>query len=740
MLGSLFVIALILVAYFYICVTPRVTLAVDKPGPPHQPFRFQIGPLRKFKLNGVEWIMPNISRFSYWWSGDKFYKIDECFRKPDDSTLPATGEAIHRWFTSGRTLREASIHQYATTTRHVDLMHSYYFKCKNGTIVDLYRCPPGTVFDNQDCAQVDLCDYKPDGYKYKHPTVKTDYFECVARQAVRRQCPTDTLFLTNSCQTPLDLCVLYEEGKIWKNDMHSYRKCVKGLTEIRYCNSNEYFLDGKCQQSECYDKFQMGSGYILGPAERTERYRYLKPLVTSYTECKDGFAVAHVRCSDHAEESDKYDLPAFQVFNDRTHQCEVPRLCRNVFPEDNFNVPSYAFRHRMNNYEFSENYDQLLAYNCNSSNQVVRQTLSPAQNVFGEDVCGKIGTKVPVMTPKFDRYVDCADNKRTKQCPPEQSFDYGRNSCWNMKNTHVFKFTVKNDHFEMPVFRISSLYKNWIPPYQQSNRFKRCTAPTIRVKHYNVCADPDCEKYAFLVQMPHLRSFMIDDEYECRVVDRVTRTIKKHRYFRQEPYKKLDFWRQKLVVDERDVLADQNCKPGTTLLETRDAVMNATIFPTCRRSIPFVFCPSPATAGLNVDNSTICLPNKSLQTVTIKAGVRMLFESYELGTATANNPNATIEVTGYLRNQTVKIDPTTLEFPPFTPSHQRNKKVHLKPSHDTTLTIKMMPTNDVRYQYRNGILLNAEWNYRDDAKYESTAQEETVLERYGFDGSLKGFD
>lgn len=535
----------------------------------------------RFTSMGKEWKVPLTSE--YHWTGDQIAEKDDCFGKKSGN-VPAVGKKLFD-YSRHHELTDASATPISELVyRNV---HLFYFKCKNGKIKELHKCPPGSTFEITQCVSVDNCRDKKDGFTYADFVSKFDYFECQKGKSFKKKCPPKEIFQHDKCNSPDNICEVETDGHKIALDKYRYGECIRGKMVMRECNAGYYFLDNQCEYEKCFEKDdeKIATRRIVhGPFE----------LYPFYGTCKKGKLVDVKQCPSDWDASETAvniaHLP--KVF--ANGQCVEPKLCENVqLIDDDAVVPAYHYTKHLATW--SNAFDRTHGFNCKPNLQSVSVPHgSLITNYKIVEACDALLEKVPTTDPR--KYYDCA-SARLNECPADSFFD---GTTCKKKNLRAFRF---NDHLD--VFEFDGLGRNnWMRarPLLSSQPLKTCDPTEKYVRPMDMCVHQECGSYLFIRELQ--RSVKLDDRHQCSWINN---KIVKETYHNPKKLK-LKFWKQKLTSDDSIDICTEGAR-----VETGNFVLDSTLYTTCRADQAFVFCPSNATRGIEkVGDYFACRPDDTV--------------------------------------------------------------------------------------------------------------------------------
>ena len=509
--------------------------------------------------------------WTFEWDDDRYafgegrvFETDDCFGKPDGSKVLA---------------RQLSDY------KGLDPSYEYFFYCDQNRIRGLYVRLQGHLEFHP------VADCSAPYQLYPDPVNKSYYLECEDGKPMRKECPPDTFFWIDACENVSEICVESKLPTVFINNK-TFINCVD-KTRVEQCPENTVRLPTwpTCELDSCLgvsdEKIRKMSNISMGPFVYSP----------GYFVCRDHRVVESITCPSEwnpakSHGDDLTRLP--KVFDPQLNRCSEPHFCVNVRSSDETTVvPVHEFTKHVQNWPYSELFDSTIGYRCLSGTKI-RFVLEPGQKILNYTIVSACdngtATKVPIGD-RVDAYYDCQSGK-TIECGPGKIFS-GKGCRNRIAHAHTFK--------NYPLFRTRGLSRrnNWMKPFEVSSSVLN---PTF-VSNYGAIIDSDCEAYAFLKQIPKDRFFYLPDgKHLCKYSRKLNKILKK-------PYdttKKLHFWSQRLVpITEKDEV----CEFGRRL-DSGDFYLDSTVYATCTKDQPFVFCPSTSTHGIDrAPNGTFaCVP------------------------------------------------------------------------------------------------------------------------------------
>lgn len=216
----------------------------------------------------------------------------------------------------------------------------------------------------------------------------------------------------------------------------------------------------------------------------------------------------------------------------------------------------------------------------------------------------------------------------THTCPQNTFFD-GMDCQAKIPNAFTFR--------HLDIFKMDNLYINeWMSPRVSEIPSKKAVCgPDFKPMDFiNACVHKDCTALQFLHQVKG--SIKIDNQYECAHIDS---DIVKQKY--SNPLNlQLEFWNQRLGLNPME----DDCTFGTKI-KTGNFVLDSTVYMTCHKQQPFVFCPSSLTETIQeVAGFFACLPKDSVFKSTVPPQYKvLLYLNQILNISIPKNSNVTID-------------------------------------------------------------------------------------------------
>lgn len=507
----------------------------------------------------------------------------------------------------------------------------FYFNCSGGQIDSLHACRPGTVFGWEKCEMVNPCTGVEEKKTFSDATDRHFYYECIEgyNHFLRKKCPDGEIFHVDSCHGLPDLAEECEADKTFHLpiDHKRFVVCSGGGPVLRVCPSGQMVVGRTCESDACHGKID-GSRVPMKDDESTHvPFRYSP----GYHECRGGRVVRSVLCPNDWDRSlsGGEDLTALpRVFKEG--KCVPPELCVNVQVEENTTypdhvVPAYHFRKRVREWRNAHLFDATFGYQCDRGG-VKRKLDAPSGQSIKKfkfaDGCGGGVTRVPLVNVAT-AYFDCV-TKEEVDCQDEHYFDGER--C-RPRHSDAFSFGG------VDMFRFEGLgeHDGWIGPIDYSNEppVEPCVEPeSVYLNGYNLCSHPDCAQFAYLAHLDKGFGFSHDGHTCYTDGSRIVKTLAP--LFDSE----FDFWNQRGCIDdwhprtEEPTKAAPDCVFGTKI-ESGFFVLDSTVYKTCDAALPFVFCPSPKTTGIEMigESRYACKPPEKF---FMEAGQNAQFEANQL--------------------------------------------------------------------------------------------------------------
>lgn len=583
------VIAVILILLYFWYMTWSSIQSV--PQPAHQPIHAKPvstiltarGNHLRFEMNHTGWetAMPD----DYVLHDDKIVQQDGCHGQTDDALVPAVGQSLYRYLQRDQFIQSLQPFQSDASITLQD-KRVFYFTCLGGQIHQLHKCPPGQIFQNDRCQDINLCVGQPDGTLLNDAFDLSVYYVCRRGVAIIKKCDSHEFFVNDQCMDH-DLyhyCKHDQEPRILSHD--TMLICRRGHVSYETCPPGyRYFDSPKCESDACVG--QPDGRRLPLPNESINSIEYAP-----------GFMSCKANKVDRIQTCPKYwgfgvdRLPFLpQVFNGQ--ECVPPELCTNVVPTDpDITMPVFEFTKDVRNWKWASRFDQVTGIVCEGGARK-RVAMDPGRRInkrLKQESACDTETRV-VVSGKTNAYYDCA-TQAVVNCPDNHFFN--GLEC-KERNPHAFKYNG------LDMFVMDSLSPdNWIKPWDyygnKNEIIDTCKNPDLILNtNYNVCIHPDCIHFPFLSQIDF--TIGLKDGSECEYQESTREIIK------IQTDKQYLFWSQRQVDDpslEDDCTPNQNIKSG-------HFAFDKTIFATCDESQPFVFCPSSDTDGIdNVSKRWVC--------------------------------------------------------------------------------------------------------------------------------------
>lgn len=617
----------------------------------------------------------------YYWKDGKIIEKDSCFNVPNNSNVKAEGKILFDYIQSHHLITD---HQIGNVSRN-KVFHSnrlFYFKCNHNRIQSLHSCPAGTLLNDLiQCEKIHTCTGKPDNYKYPDEHSIFKYFTCLDEKTHHQSCPPGEIFEFDQCIVPENLCQVRSDGFLKDIDRTSFLNCRNGKALLHHCPPYTYALNGVCENEVCENKLN----HLVAIPKDNGTFEY----ASQYGQCKNGRLEQTFECPttwDHWD-TDVQILHLPQVFDENTHSCTKPVLCKNVqITDPKVIVPQYAYAKYLKNWGLSQMFDLITGYTCDSHGNKIQVDVSPGELIINfqrTKIQSKMARQIPVKDSRqyFDVLKDTLEN-----CPPHTFFD-GLECKPKIPNAFTFR--------HLDIFKLDGLHINgWLHPNLAEYVAKpfSCSGDYRPMDSVQACVHKDCTKYQFLHQLKG--SIKLDDEYECY---RNRDNIEKHKYV--NPYNlKLDFWNQRLTTDKN---VQSICTFGTNI-KTGNFILDSTIYMTCNTQQPFVFCPSKLTERIElVANTYACLPNNSVYQITIPAETTLVLYMHEILHIEIPKPTfVKIQNTTVYLNSAILLNEEEInqKFSIYDVSF------YFKSEDSCTIYFKMLPTNPENVYIENGQL------------------------------------
>lgn len=616
----------------------------SRPPPPHSYFFGQTDSQQGLTVSasyGGSWTFGIGDRYTFDARRYQISESDECFGKPKGFKLRVRGKTLYD------TVRKKKLVDPSFSTTPRDLIaydtleyfrrgYDFYFMCDQDTVRQLYACPPGTSFRDDDCHAIDSCADRENGSIFPDATDRHYYRVCLDEKPVRKRCQPETFFWMDACRplvsderTPSTLIseMCESEHFILPINKKKYIRCVLDGEEnngrpkyrgvVEECSENTSILGSwkSCERDDCVgipDEFRKPMAavtrgpFVYSPGYYVCRGNRIVETVACPAEWNPGTSLG----------DDLTRLPA--VFDANKQACSVPSFCENVFsskPNSEVVVPVHEFTKHVPKWKYAAFFDSAAGYRCAPEGRT-RFVTEPGKRIIGNAVTSACGqdsrTKIPIGD-RIDAYYDC-ESQKVITCGPDLIFD-GERCKKPIKRAHSYK--------NMPFFRLTGLsHRNdWMEPFPSRSNSSTCLQEQEGVTYfsqYDVCLVPECSAYPFLKQLPRGLFFFLPDGKHTCAYNAATNTITRKRHF-FGPNRKLDFWNQR-SVPRTDVVSDDDCPFGQNL-KSGNFFLDSTMYVTCNSKQPFVFCPSASTRGIALApyHTYACLSHDSAYEVHIEA-------------------------------------------------------------------------------------------------------------------------
>lgn len=631
-------------------------------------------------FNSKIWKLPLLT--NYYWKDGKIVEKDSCFNIQNNSNVKAEGKMLFDYIQNNNLITD---HQIGGNVSNNKVFHSdrlFYFKCKNNKIESLHSCPSGTLLnDHIQCEQIHTCTGQPNNYKYPDENSKFKYFHCINEKAHHKSCPKGEIFEFNQCIVPQNLCEVRSDGFLQDVDRTSFLNCKNGKAILLHCPPYTYALNGECENEVCENM----PNNLVPIKNDNGTFEY----ASQYAQCKNGRLEQTFDCPTlwNHWDTDAQILHLPQVFDTNKNSCTKPVLCENVkITNPNVIVPQYAYTKYLKNWGLSQIFDLITGYKCDSNGNRIQVNVNPGELIINfqrTKIESKMALKIPVIDPS--KYFDVQNNTLVN-CSPNTFFD--GQEC-KPKNSDSFTFR------HLDIFKFDNLYLNgWIHPERTEYKSKSfsCKKDYKKMDFIQACVHQDCAKYQFLHQLKG--SIKVDNKYECF---RRGQNIEKNEY--DNPFNlKLEFWNQRLTTEKnpQDV-----CTFGTNI-KTGNFILDSTVYMTCNKNQPFVFCPSKWTETIEaVGNTFACVPYNSVYQVKIPTQTKLLLYTNEIlsidipkpAIVSIDNKKIYLNLATFLNEAKIRRD-----------FNVTNVYFHYECTEESTLHFKFLPTNPENVYIENGDL------------------------------------
>lgn len=633
-------------------------------------------------FNSKTWQLPLLT--NYYWRDGKILEKDSCFNIPNNSNVKAEGKILFDYIQNNHLITDHH-HQMGGNASRNKIFHSdrlFYFKCQNNQIESLHSCPSGTLLnDHIQCERIHTCTGQPDHYKYPDENSRFKYFNCVHGKAHHQSCPSGEIFEFNQCVVPDNLCEVRSDGFLQTMDRTSFLNCKNGKTILYRCPPYTYALNGSCENEVC-ENIQ---NQLVPIKNDNGTFEY----ASQYAQCTKGQLKQTFDCPTlwNHWDTDVQILHLPQVFDPNKNSCTKPVLCENVkITNPNVLVPQYAYAKYLKNWGLSQIFDLMIGYKCDSNGNRMQVDVNPGELIINfqkTKIESKMALKIPVKDAS--KYYNVLQNK-LENCPPNTFFD-GQECKPKISDSFTFR--------HLDIFKLDGLYINgWLNPHTADYNRKKfsCKGDYRPMDFKQACVHKDCTKYQFLHQLKG--SIKLDEKNECF---RNGDNIEKNKY--PNPHHlKLEFWNQRLTTDKNPL---DVCTFGTNI-KTGNFILDSTVYMTCDKNQPFVFCPSKLTETIQaVGNTYACVPSNSVYECVLPAQTKMVLYINEILHISIPRPTfVTIDgVTNYL---TV---PTLLDENRIKQEFNVSKDFfNFQSDAPNTLYFKILPTNPENVYIENGQL------------------------------------
>lgn len=604
---------------------------------------------------------------NYYWLNDKIVEKDKCFNAANDSTVRAQGKLLYDYIQNNVLISDNYLGNLSQSIFHSSRL--FYFVCKDNKIASLHSCPPGTILnDKAKCEHIHTCTGQVDGFKIPDANSKFRYFECIQGKPVSRDCPRGELFEYDTCVAPANICAVQPDAYIKNINRTSFMKCVKGRPKIFNCPPNMYALNGNCENAVCENVYR---GMVPIKVDNgTFQYAW------KYSECSNGQLIETYSCPENwdSHHTDVNILHLPQVFDPIANACTQPILCENVkLTDPNVIIPQYAYAKYLKNWDLAHLFDLVRGYKCDANDNRIEVQLQPGELILNfqkTKIVSKQYGKIPTLNPAV--YFD-TETQVAQTCSPNSFFN-GVECQSKIPNAFTFR--------HLDIFKMDNLYINdWmVPRVSEIPSTRAICSPDFKPMDFiNACVHKDCFAYQFLHQIRG--TIKIDNRYECARNDS---DIVKQEY--ANPLNlELEFWNQRLVLNPEDF-----CTFGTKI-KTGHFVLDSTIYMTCHRQQPFVFCPSSLTETIqDISGTFACVPKEVVYESTIPSKLKiLLYLNQILKISIPEKSNVTIDSVTLFYNV-----PTVITEQEIKRKFRVQKMFcHFESDNPTVVHFKKLPTN-----------------------------------------------
>ena len=529
-------------------------------------------------------------------------EMDECHHIiQDHQMIPAKGLGLYNFVKKHpkfqNLVNHSKIKDYGFVFRHGT---PFYFTCKNRRIMSLTLCPSGHIFFNGACKKINSCTNQPDKTRFPHPD-PYQWILCLGGEEHVHSCPAGTLFYGGKCTSEKEgLCAFQKDVDFFKLDDMTLFGCQNHTPVYKKCPAGTRLFDTlNCESSLCF-------GQVDGtkiPLQEINRKPF--KFIPGYRICQGGKITETKECSPIwdpmlAEEENLTTLP--MVFDIPSNQCTIPSLCRNVFPiESDVYVQEHQFTREIQNWHFSKFYDDGWGYRCDDKMKKVNGAVPVGKRINNHfkmvDACPE-GSSAKLPINGYSRaFYDCV-TKSYQVCSNAHFFN-GANCRLHPERDNRIIFKYATNHISLPLFEFNNLdSEGWIKPFQkQLVQDLHCRSGYEYVKTYHLCSNKLCLPYLFLSMIPDFSLFVYPEgatRAKCKFDsnERYLKAIKTDVNY--------TFWDQKIHHDEEKLMEqeklDEVCQFSPFMhIKTGNYFWDRTIFATCHKEQPFVFCPSTHT-------------------------------------------------------------------------------------------------------------------------------------------------
>lgn len=594
---KIFFIGLLLLYYWYFYFSFSTAAPQPASGSPSAPQEYNATFVSSGKnqfqifVNGVLSWQYTFPLFSYVTDDDRIVQRDACYDIQDGRSVPAKGQRLydylkdHLEFDDPMTFQENSSH----TVQQGDV---FYFTCENERIKSFNMCRSGEIFSRGRCQPISACTNRPDGTRLPSAVV-TDYIECKNGREFLKHCKAGSFFHHDRCTPKMSVehyCKFYEQ-KPFKLDEHTRIVCENGKPVYTVCKPGTQFFDKEyCEPTDCVGK--PDATRLPLPQRHVDPFHFIPGYKVCQFERVDEIVECPASWNDRKSEAGDNLTFLPMVFDGQ--KCSIPAFGTNVFSDDpDITVPIYEFTKHVQNWERSHRYDTAAGYTWDGKSRKLKHM--PLDQRIGKRFKPESACQPQEKLPIYEQpsqYYDC-DQNVVVDCPNDYFFN-------DLKC--IVKPKNAFTHKELPLFKFKPLnFDDSIVPWDYSSEpTVQCQDPESKyIDLYNICSHPDCENYAFLSMIPDL-ALLLPQEQKAKC-----KFYKKEKILRKEPVNfNYSFWDQTVLRND----ATENCVPNTNI-STGNFVWDKTIFKTCDKNQPFIFCPSKQERGIiHTPDGYACAP------------------------------------------------------------------------------------------------------------------------------------